>query len=123
MTKVIIAGTLITSIFLNITAFVDPIYPVSWLASTSLDFALIRTFLAVLLLALLVTNPPRKIYFRSIMAISAVVTLALATSMFGNFRVALLDYMLFILASINFAIAALEPIPSEETNNNYLFVK
>lgn len=123
MTKIIIAGTLITSIFMNITAFIDPIYPVSWLASTSLDFALIRTFLAVLLLALLVTNPPRKIYFRSIMAITAIVTLTLATSMFGNFTVALLDYMLFILASINFAIAALEPLPSKKASQHFTAVK
>jgi len=123
MTRMIIAGTLMISILLNITAFIDPIYPVSWLASTSLDFALIRTFLAVLLLALLVTNPPRKIYFRSIMAITAIVTLTLATSMFGNFTVALLDYMLFILASINFAIAALEPLPSKKASQHFTAVK
>lgn len=114
MTKPIVAGTFLATVFLTVAAYVYPIYPASWLASTSTEFAILRTILAAILLGLLFTKPPRKMYFRLILGVAAAATFLIAVAFMFQFKLALLDFLMLGLASTNFALAAIEPNPARE---------
>lgn len=114
MTKFIVAGTLLATAALLITGSIFPVYPISWLASTSIEFGIIRVSLAALLVALLITKPPRKMYFRYMLGAAALVSFSVATVLIFQFKLAILDFMVLSLAATNFALAALEPDPTEE---------
>lgn len=113
MTKAIITGTLFSSLFLNFAAYFAPMYPVTWFASVSPEFALLRGVLAALLVGLLLTNPPRKIYFRAILGLAAVITLAIASVFMVQFKIAIFDFLLLMLVSTIFVLTAIEPDADE----------
>jgi ABC-type uncharacterized transport system permease subunit len=114
LTKIIVSGTLLATVALLITGSIFPIYPISWLASTSIEFGILRVALAALLVALLITKPPREMYFRYMLGAAALVTFSVATVLMFQFKLAILDFMILSLAATNFALAALEPDPAKE---------
>lgn len=86
-------------------------YPDSYamiLADTTMTFTILRSVVCVLLIGLLVTNPPRSIVLRNIIGASSVFLLILTSYLLLNFQMHLLDAIVFVEVAIIFGIEALE---------------
>lgn len=82
---------------------------VMWLASSSINFAFIRGGLMIILLALLLTNPPRNKYFRIVTGTVSLLLVSWGLGAFYNNQLQLADFFSLMPAGIAIAIAALEP--------------
>lgn len=78
------------------------------LADTSLNFAVLRAILGVLLIGLLVTNPPRSLPLRSIVGFTSILLVVMSVYLVMNFQMFLLDAVMFLQVAIIFGIEALE---------------
>lgn len=94
--------------FLAVFSIVAPTDPAVWLASTSHNFVLIRAGLMALIFALLVTNPPRNIYFRVFVGLLSVGLTSWALYETYNNQIKILDSFSILAASISTGIVALE---------------
>lgn len=86
-------------------------YPDSFamnLADKSLMFAVLRAVLGVLLVGLLVTDPPRSLILRSVIGTTSVLLVIISTYLLLNFQMFLLDAVVFLQVAIIFGIEALE---------------
>lgn len=86
-------------------------YPGSFmmsLAGTDTLYSLIRGAIVVLLIGLLVTNPPRSYVLRAIIGVWSVLLAATSVQLLYSYRVNILDAIVFIEIAIIFAIEALE---------------
>lgn len=96
-------------------------YPESFamiLADTTMSFAILRAILCILLIILLVTNPPRSLAIRTAVGTSALFLVVVTLQLLLNFQMHLLDAVVFMQVAIIFGIEALEtrntPIPVRE---------
>lgn len=86
----------------------QPDAPLMWLAATTTNYAYMRAGLIVVLLTLLVTNPPRSGYFRIFLAAFSA-ALALSAILLSHwYAIGLMDAVIFMELSIIFMIEALE---------------
>lgn len=117
MGKLLTFATIVTTALLLVGGIYAPEHPMMWLASTSQDFAIIRSVIMVALLGLLFTQPPRNVIFRGLLGGLAVVLVTLTGLQVNNYSILILDVFTFLQAAIIFTIAAIEPDPlaDEET--------
>jgi hypothetical protein len=119
MDKTVYAGTSLIALALLAGSFFIPSSFVMVLASTSLVANVARIVVVLLMIGLIVTNPPRSRGFRATLAAASVGFLyyALAHALSGTIQIA--DSVLYLVAAISFAIEALESriplIDDEET--------
>lgn len=78
-------------------------------AGTTAAYALIRGAIILLLLGLLVTQPPRSRLFRVMLGTWAVALAVLAGQLLLTYQIFLLDAIMFIEIAIIFGVEALEP--------------
>lgn len=114
MSKLLIFVTITTTVLLLVGGIYYPDNPMIWLASTSQDFAIIRSIIIVALIGLLFTNPPRKVVFRSALGVLSLALVMITTIQVNNYSIYVLDAFTFLQAAIIFALAAIEPDPLAE---------
>jgi hypothetical protein len=108
MGKTILFLSFIGIAFLCIGGALFPNSPAMWLASTSVNFAWLRLGMMLVLIALLITNPPRNIILRVIVGVFAT---ALATwSLYATYtnQMKLLDSLSLLEVSVSTGLAVLE---------------
>jgi len=113
MGKVIMFLIFIGLAILLVGGIVSPATPAMWLASSSHAFMYLRIGLMTLLGLLLVTNPPRNIYFRTFVGLAAVIMSAWSLGSTYNNHMQLLDSLSILGASVTMGIVALEYTPDE----------
>lgn len=103
----IIVTTLLVGTML-FSGLYQPESPLMWLAATTINYAYMRAALIVVLLTLLITNPPRSGYFRIfLMAFST--ALGVSTILLSYwYAIGILDAIIFIEVAIIFMIESLE---------------
>jgi hypothetical protein len=111
MQKLLIVGSTIMAAILLVGGLYFPNEFIMWMASTSLTFAVTRGVIILALLGLLFTHPPRKVWFRMLLAIAAVSQISWALAEINSGSIHILDAMLLLNTGIIFAIAALELQP------------
>lgn len=117
MSKKLLAASIGSLIFLIIGTSLYPDNPLFWLATSSLNFQIIRFGLLLILLLQFVTEPPRKRVFR---AISAMVAVSVASwtlqATYAN-HMMLLDALCFLGTSVAVGLVALERqlLPTKST--------
>ena len=82
--------------------------PLMWFADGSTFFTALRAAMAVLLIALFVSNPPRSILFRTALMTGALVLGGVAAHQFVTYSMHYLDMAMCIQVGIILAIEALE---------------
>jgi hypothetical protein len=91
----------------------QPDAPLMWLAATTTNYAYMRAALVIVLLTLLVTNPPRSGYFRVFLAAFSA-ALGISTILLSYwYAIGILDAIIFIEVAIIFMIESLE-VEAEE---------
>ncbi|MEO5499681.1 MAG: hypothetical protein ABIR46_04235 [Candidatus Saccharimonadales bacterium] len=106
--KFLIAATLV---FVSALLIGGIYYPGSFamiLADTKMTFTVLRAVVCILLIGLLLTNPPRSIVLRSIVGAGSVFLLIMISYLLLNFQMYLLDAIVFLEVTIIFGIEALE---------------
>jgi hypothetical protein len=88
---------------------VAPDNSVMWLASTTPVFTAVRGGMMLILLGLLVTNPPRNVYFRVITGTASLLLITWCLNAFYHNQLQLADFLSLMPAGIAAGIAALEP--------------
>jgi hypothetical protein len=108
MKKLLILGTAVLTTALLINGLFYPESPLMWLASHSVAYSIVRAALLVILVALLLSNPPRAMLFRLFLAACAA-SLGIATiALLMTFEMNIIDAIVFMEIGIIFAIEALE---------------
>ena len=107
---------------LLVGGLVSPTAPALWLASTAQGYMYLRIGLLALLAILLLTNPPRNVYFRAFVGILAVTLGAWSIEATYQNHMQFLDTLSILGASVTMAIVALEYQP-DETEENIIAVK
>lgn len=108
MDKAIFGGSLASVVFLLTGTYVFPHSPIMWLAGTSLTYTIFRLIMTGMLLVVLLSNPPRKMFVRIAMGIIAVVLTGWGVDLMWQGSYKLLDMILFVELGIAFGLAALE---------------
>lgn len=108
MKKMLIGGTIILTTALLVTGLTNPGNPLMWLASTSIQYELIRAVLIGILVVLLFTNPPRALYFRAFLGVGAACLGVGTIVLLATYEMNLIDAVVFSEIAIIFAIEALE---------------
>ncbi len=108
MGKVILLLSFFGIGLLLVIAAVDPNSPAVWLASTSSGFFQVRAFMMLILFALLVTNPPRNVYFRAFVGILSLIAVSWALSATYQNEMKLLDTLSILEVGICAGITVLE---------------
>ncbi len=116
MDKAIFGGSLASVVFLLTGTYVFPHSPIMWLAGTSLTYTIFRLVMTGMLLIVLFTNPPRKMFVRIAMGIVAVVLTGWGIDLMWQGSYKLLDMILFVELGIAFGLAALEVTESDATD-------
>jgi len=108
MSKLILFLSFLSLTFLFIGGLLFPGNSTMWLAADGTGYAILRLTMMIVLLALLITNPPRNISFRIFVGfLSTGLGVWALTSTYQN-NMQVLDGASIMLASISMAIAALE---------------
>lgn len=108
MGKFIALITTVCLFGLSLGAHYAPNDPTFWLVSGSPLYMALRLVLALVIIAQLVTKPPRKLWFR-LLAGSLALTVAVWTVMETyNYQMMATDTLLFMMASISVGLTALE---------------
>lgn len=120
---------IIATTFLVCAMLFDGLYqkdaPLMWLASTTINYAYMRAALIVVLIMLLVTNPPRSVYFRTFLA-GFSSALFVGTILLSHwYAIGLLDAIVFVEVSIICMIEAIEanPMRVQKLGYNYTLAK
>lgn len=116
MSRFILILSFVALTFLFVCSMIAPGSPAIWLASTLPAYQAVRLLLMVILLGLIVSDPPRFLWFRVVTgAVATVMTLWALSATYQN-HMQLLDGASILIASIAMAIEALEfrPEPSDE---------
>ncbi len=108
MSKLVLILSLIGVGILLVFGITDPNSAVMWLASTSTNFAILRGFLIIVLLGLLVTHPPRNVYFRSFVGVLCLVLVSWGLAATYENQMKFLDTLSLLEVSISAALIALE---------------
>ena len=113
MGKVMLVLSFIGIGFLFLVGLFDPNSPVMWMASTTENYTLLRLGLMAVLLLLIVTNPPRNVYLRSIVGLLSLVAVSWALSETYQNHLKLLDSFSIlevgVLAGLTVSEQELEP--------------
>lgn len=115
-TSVLVGAMLISGLY-------DPDSPLMWLASTSNEYAYMRAALIGVLVTLLITDPPRSMYFRSFLAGFAAVLFVSTVLLVNAFTIELIDAVIFIEVAIIFMIEAIEPETTSAASSTGLRIK
>lgn len=116
MDKAIFGGSLASVVFLLTGTYVFPHSPIMWLAGTSLTYTIFRLVMTGMLLIVLLSNPPRKMFVRIAMGIIAVVLTGWGIDLMWQGSYKLLDMILFVELGIAFGLAALEVTETDVTD-------
>jgi hypothetical protein len=100
MGKIVLWLSLIGFSLIFILGVVAPNSSVMWLASTSLNFSILRIVVIAFLCALLVTNPPRNIVLRAVVAIAAIMLASWTISLTYQYQMKFLDTLGLLEVSI-----------------------
>lgn len=118
MSKLVLLLSLLGIAILFTLGLTDPNNPVVWLASTSVDFAVLRMAMMIALAALLVTHPPRNIYLRMIVGVFAFSIAGWSLWATYSNAILLLDSLSILQFSISTGLIVLEsehfPVESQE---------
>jgi hypothetical protein len=103
---------IIATAFLVSVMLFDGLYqkdsPLMWLASAEPNYAYMRAALVVVLLTLLVSSPPRSLYFRQFLGLFAAALFGSTIWLSATYTINLLDAVIFTEVAIIFMIEALE---------------
>jgi hypothetical protein len=108
MGKLILLMSFVCLGILLITGLAAPDSPIMWLAATSSGYAELRSVLMILLVALLVTTPPRNVMLRSLVGASAITLFSWCLLGTYNNQIQIVDSLAFMLVSVATGLAALE---------------
>jgi len=108
MNRTIFGGSLASVIFLIAGTYLFSNSPIMWLASTSLGYTIFRCLVAVALVVVLVTNPPRRLIVRALMGTLAAVMAGWGIALILGDSMHLLDIILFLELGFAFGLEALE---------------
>lgn len=108
MNRAIFGGSLVCVLFLLVGTFAFPSSMVMDLASTSVLITIFRIVMAVVLVGVLVTSPPRKLLGRLVMGGMAVALLALGFALSLGNSMHMLDVILFWELGCALGLEALE---------------
>lgn len=117
---------IIVTVFLVGIMLFDSLYykdaPLMWLASTSLDYAYMRTVLVIVLISLFVSSPPRSQHFRLFLGSFALALFGSTLWLSLSYAIDLLDTVIFIEVAIIFMLEALEAdqVPVRQFNSRAL---
>lgn len=109
MDKTVYAGGALIAAALIAGSIFIPTSFVMVLASTSLAANIARVIVVLLMFGLIITNPPRSHAFRVLLGVASFGFLYYAVQHALSGTIQLADSILFLQASIAFAIEALEP--------------
>jgi len=108
MSKLVLFLSLLGVAILLTFGIADPSSPVVWLASTSHNFVYLRVGMIITLLALLVTNPPRNVYLRTVVGAAALIMVSWSLSATYNNQMKFLDTLSILEVSISAGLVVLE---------------
>lgn len=108
MNKAIFGSALLCTVFLIVGTYAFPSDIIMWFASTSLIYTIFRVIMVGMLVAVLVTNPPRHLYMRVAMGAMAFTLGCLGIGLLFADTLHLLDVILYIVLAAAFGIEALE---------------
>jgi hypothetical protein len=108
MSKLILWLSFIAVALLFACSLISPASPALWLASTATNYMIIRGVLMVMLLALIMSDPPRYVWFRVFVGFVSIGLAAWSLSSTYQNIMPILDGAAFLVASIAMGIAALE---------------
>ena len=111
MHKTLTAGAIVMIAVLLVGSCLFPASPIMWLASTSIVDTGIRIALVLMLVGLYFTDPPRHLVFRYVLGCAAALLGLFTLTSFYNNQIQLLDMLVYLEASVLFALAALESDP------------
>jgi hypothetical protein len=108
MGKAILVMTFFGLSILLIFGIINPTSPVMWLASTSAEFAVLRAVLMVVLVAMFVTNPPRKLVLRVLVGVvcTGLAGWALIATYENSMKI--LDTMIILESTVTSGLMVLE---------------
>jgi hypothetical protein len=106
----LILGILVT------LSFLVPNTAAMWLASTASSYNLVRISLMIIVLGLLVTNPPRNTYFRYFVGLITVTLSIWAIAATYQNDMQFLDTISILATGISMGIVVLEYGPAEADN-------
>lgn len=102
---------------LLLVSLVAPDNPMVWLANTSASYNQLRFGMLAVLLALLVTNPPRNIYFRAFVGLLSLGVVSWTLSQTYQNHMELLDTLSILEVGISAGITVMEPdLESQRTD-------
>jgi hypothetical protein len=93
---------------LLVASLVAPGSSIMWLASTSKVFAVIRAGLMIILLWLLITDPPRNVYLRVVTGTASILLVSWALNAFFSNQLQLVDFLSLVPAGIAAGLDVLE---------------
>ena len=108
MTKTVYAGTLLIILTLIAGSIWAPGSFIMTFVSTDTTMLIARVVLSAMLITLLVTNPPRSYALRVLLGLSSAIFFTWAVQYALSGTIAVADAILFLHASISFALAAVE---------------
>lgn len=108
MKRTLIIGTLLLTTTLLIGAVYYPDSPLMWLAGTTLRFEIARGIVLAALIAILVTTPPRAVYFRYMLGAASLILGVGSIVMMFQYTLPIIDAIVFFESAIILAIEALE---------------
>lgn len=107
-TKLLIGSTLLLIVALLLGGLYYPDSLLMSLINTSDPYFYIRGVIAVLLLSLLVTKPPRSRLLRTVIGAWSIVLGFVSIQSLFNYQLALFDALVFLEVAVIFAVEALE---------------
>lgn len=108
MSKLVLILSLLGLTILLTFGLTDPNSPVMWMASTSVNFAVLRGCLGAVLLGLLLTHPPRNVYFRTFVGMLCLTLVSWAVSATYENQMKFLDTLSLLEVSVSAGLIALE---------------
>lgn len=108
MGKLLLVMTFFGFSILLVFGLLDPNSPIMWLASTSIEFAILRFVVVAILFAMFVTNPPRNVMFRRVVGTICVVLAAWALFATYENSIKILDTMMILESTIICGLMVLE---------------
>lgn len=109
ISKLLVGSTILMVVALVVGSVVYPNSLVMNFAGKTESYDFLRGGLVVLLIGLLVTNPPRSVLLRSVLATGSVLLVATSVHLLLTYQINILDVIVFMQIAIIFGIEALEP--------------
>lgn len=108
MSKAVLTLSLFGIGLLFVFGLTNPDSPVMWMASTSINFAIVRAVLITVLVALIITNPPRNVHFRYFVGIFSAILTSWALNATYNNEMQILDTLSILEFSVCAGLIVLE---------------